>query len=313
MSRPLTIVMYHYVRDLKRSRFPGIKGRDLDEFRFQLDHIERHFTVVTAEQVIDAAADGAPLPPDACWLTFDDGYLDHFTTVFPLLHERGLQGSFFPPARTILNGDLLDVNKIHFVLAAAKDVAPIVGAIRAFIGERRAAGPDLWEWDRYWATYAEANAYDTAEIIFIKRMLQKALPEDLRNELADLLFAQYVSADPAAFAAELYMSADQVKTMVRSGMYVGSHGNAHYWLDSLDREKKAEEIDCALTFLSMVGAPTERWVMCYPYGAYDAEVLELLGGRSCAVGVTTRAAVADLGRDAPLELPRVDTNELPFR
>jgi hypothetical protein len=28
----LTIVMYHYVRDLARTRYPGIKGRDLSSF-----------------------------------------------------------------------------------------------------------------------------------------------------------------------------------------------------------------------------------------------------------------------------------------
>ena len=29
----LTIVMYHYVRDLKNTRYPGIKGLDIDLFK----------------------------------------------------------------------------------------------------------------------------------------------------------------------------------------------------------------------------------------------------------------------------------------
>ena len=47
----LQIVMYHYVRDLAKTRYPGIKGRRLSEFRAQLDYIEKHFTVVSVEQI----------------------------------------------------------------------------------------------------------------------------------------------------------------------------------------------------------------------------------------------------------------------
>ena len=86
--------MYHYVRDLPRSRYPAIKGRDVGSFRRQLDYIGAHHTVVTAQQVVAAVKHGEPLAEDAVWLTFDDGYSDHYSVVFPLLHERGWQGSF---------------------------------------------------------------------------------------------------------------------------------------------------------------------------------------------------------------------------
>ena len=33
----LTIVMYHYVRDLKNSRYPDIKGLDVSLFKEQID------------------------------------------------------------------------------------------------------------------------------------------------------------------------------------------------------------------------------------------------------------------------------------
>jgi hypothetical protein len=87
MSRSeLTIVMYHYVRDLARTRYPAIRGRDLPSFRRQLDYIARHHSVVTAEQVIAAMRGGQKLPDNSAWLTFDDGYCDHYSVVFPLLH-----------------------------------------------------------------------------------------------------------------------------------------------------------------------------------------------------------------------------------
>ena len=51
----LYISMYHYVRDLAHSRYPGIKGLDAELFRQQLDFFSRNFNVVRMEDVIEAA------------------------------------------------------------------------------------------------------------------------------------------------------------------------------------------------------------------------------------------------------------------
>jgi Polysaccharide deacetylase len=152
---------------------------------------------------------------------------------------------------------------------------------------------------------------DTAEVMFIKGVLQRGLPEAMRNELTKNLFDRFVSVDPAVFAAELYMTPDQLRTMIRCGMYVGSHGAQHYWLNCLDPASQASEIDASLDFLRVLGAPTDDLVMCYPDGAYNATLLALLQNRGCAIGLTTEVAVAQPGTDNPLELPRLDTNDLP--
>jgi peptidoglycan/xylan/chitin deacetylase (PgdA/CDA1 family) len=307
---PLTIVMYHYVRDLPRSRYPAIKGRDVSSFRRQLDYIATHHTVVTAQQVIAAVKHGEPLAENAAWLTFDDGYSDHYAVVFPLLHERGWQGSFFPPSRTVQYGELLDVNRIHFVLAAAPAPAAIIDIIREFIDNHHGCD-SVPPFATYWDELARPSRMDSAEVIFIKRVLQHGLREDLRSELARNLFDRFVGVNSAAFAAELYMTPQQLKTMVRCGMYVGSHGARHYWLDRLDPASQRKEIDESLDFLHGLGAPTNDWVMCYPYGAYNDSLLPLLRERGCSVGLTTKVGVAQLGADDPFTLPRLDTNDLP--
>ena len=45
MVNNLTIVMYHYVRDLKNSRFPGIKGLELDLFKEQIEYLHKHYNI----------------------------------------------------------------------------------------------------------------------------------------------------------------------------------------------------------------------------------------------------------------------------
>ena len=243
-------------------------------------------------------------------LTFDDGYLDHFTTVFPLLHERGWQGSFFPPVRPCRDYVLLDVNKVHFTLAACNDHGLLVDAIRDFVSQRQGVDT-VRSFAAYWDELAVGNRLDPPQIVFIKRMLQHALPEALRTELADALFARFVSVDQDAFAAELYMSSDQLRMMIREGMYVGSHGAGHYWLDRLDEQAQARDIDESLAFLADLGAPVHDWVMCYPYGAHDDTVRALLRQRHCVIGLTTEVGTAEPGRDDPLAFARLDTNDLP--
>src|SRR3990172_11518084 len=99
--RRLTIVGYHYVRDLNGTRFPRIKGLTVTAFREQLAYLAAHHTFVSIDDVLGATAhpgSGGTLPPAAVLLTFDDGYADHFDNVFPILIENGIRGGFYPAA-----------------------------------------------------------------------------------------------------------------------------------------------------------------------------------------------------------------------
>ena len=115
----LYISMYHYTRDIVHSRYPQIKGLDTNLFRQQIEYMKNNFNIVTMEQVIDAVEGKSELSEKALLLTFDDGYIDNYTFAFPILEEFGIQGSFFIPGKTFTTHQLLDVNKIHYILASA--------------------------------------------------------------------------------------------------------------------------------------------------------------------------------------------------
>ncbi len=108
--------MYHYVRELENTRYPRIKARQLSEFKAQLNYLEKNYEFVTIEECIDAIYKGDDIPDNAVLLTFDDGYKDHYESVFPILERKDIQGVFFPPAKAILEDEVLDVNKIHHIL-----------------------------------------------------------------------------------------------------------------------------------------------------------------------------------------------------
>jgi peptidoglycan/xylan/chitin deacetylase (PgdA/CDA1 family) len=306
----LTIVMYHYVRDLRRSRYPGIKGRTVEEFDAQLDHLTTHHTICSTRDVLAAVRGERPLPPDACLLTFDDGLIDHFTVVLPRLVERGLTASFYPPAVAVARSAVLDTHKIHFILACASDHAALARTLGELIDDagRRIEIPSA---RALWERWAEPSVFDPAEVVFVKRVLQRGLPEPVRHALTATLFDEYVGVPESVFAAELYMDPAQLRCLLASGMEIGGHGAAHVWLDSLSPAAQREEIAATRTFLEEVhGRTPADWVMCYPFGAFTSETQRLLAEHGCALGLTTRFdTVNDLS--APLELPRLDTNHVP--
>jgi peptidoglycan/xylan/chitin deacetylase (PgdA/CDA1 family) len=307
----LTIVMYHYVRDRARTRYPGLKVRSVEEFEGQLDYITRHYRVCGMEDLRAAARGDRILPSNACLLTFDDGFLDHFTTVFPRLIERGIPGCFYPPVAAVEARRVLDTHKVQIILATVSEPARVARRILELLEEHRAQW-ELLSGDVLFRQYAHASRFDGPEVMFIKQVLQRGLPGPVRSAITAQLFEEHAGADEATVAQELYMNLAQLRAMVRAGMEVGGHGADHVWLDSLPRAAQAEEIERTAAFLARVhGHRPAGWVMCYPFGAYNADTLDLLPSAGCALGLTTRVdLVSDLR--TPFEIARLDTNDLPL-
>ncbi len=306
----LTIVMYHYVRPLKLTRFPAIKGLDLALFEEQLAYLARHYTVISMEQLIAGIESGGELPPRPLLLTFDDGYLDHYTNVFPKLADRGMQGSFFPAACATLDRKVMDVNKIHFTLASNVDPDLLADTIEDACRER-AQDCGLHDLEHYRSNYRIRNFLDLENVNYVKLMLQHALPLALRQEIIDRLFSLHVSVDEEAFASELYASVEQLRLMRSSGMHIGSHGNLHTWLGTLSRTEQEADIDRSLTLLDAVGMPPAHRTICYPYGSYNADTIDVAASRGFKLALTTEVALAKEIAARRFELPRLDTNHLP--
>ena len=310
-TKQIRIIVYHYVRDAKHSRFPGIKGIGIGDFRKQIEYVNRSFNIINIEQLIETIKSGQnALPPNAALLSFDDGYIDQYMNVFPILNEMNIQGSFFPAVKPVLEAVLLDVNKIQFIIACVDNKRRIVEDIFKLLDEYRNEYSIL-DNEYYYDKFAKKWRLDSKEVIFVKRMLQSELPGALRLRIIDKLFKRYVTEDERGLARELYMSIDQIKCMRRNGMYIGGHGYSHYWMNNIDIEEKESEIDLTLRFLKNVGSNTEKWVMSYPYGAYDGELIDILKRRGCMIGFAMKIGVADIDVDDLMKLPRMRTNDFP--
>ncbi len=304
----LTIVMYHYVRDLKKSKYPKIKGLELNLFKEKINFFLKKYSIITMEEVIYSIENNTELPINSMLLTFDDAYLDHYSNVFPVLSKHKIQGSFYVPIKAVSENVVLDVNKIHYVLASVDRYDGIIKDLKELVKKYKEEY-NLFDFDYYYNRLAVKNAYDTAEVRFIKLLLQNSLEEKLRVQMVNFLFEKYVHIDEKSLSKELYMDEYQLKHMVESGMHVGNHGLDHYWWNELSKVKMKEEICLPNKFLERIGVDMKNWTACYPYGAYNDQSVDILKKNGCKLALTTKNEIANTNYKERFRMPRMDTNE----
>ena len=302
MTASCLAVMYHYIRDSAATPVPEIRALPPALFEQQLDWLQSHYTVIGQPEFEAALAGQRPLPPNAAILTFDDGFIDHYETAFPILRRRGLSGTFFLTQEAC--GDtprLLPVHKAQFLLARlgadAFGQAVLAASGRTLPRTQGGAfGLDRWEDE-------DARA--------VKRLVIQELPFDEAERILDELFGRLVG-DAGAFARQLYLSHAMVREMADAGMVFGYHARSHRMLARLPVEEQERELRGGVGWIrALTGQPTVSF--CYPWGGphtYTPDTVRILreSGYSLAFNTVRRPLRLD---DPMFELPRVDTRDLP--
>ena len=304
----LDIVMYHYVRPLLGSRYPNIKGLEIDGFKRQLEFFASNRTVISTTDVINAIKGKFKLPKGAVWLTFDDGYKDHIEYVAPLLEEYGFDGAFFPVSDCYAKNQILDVNKIHYILASVESDETLVNSLK---NEMFSLGYSRSDWNNFWLSIDKSSRFDSENTIFFKRMLQRDLPLNQRQKILTNLFKKIVGRSEYEVAKELYMSESDLISLHKKGFTIGSHTSSHRWLNTLSKKEQISEIRTSLTALKKVRGEVNDWIMCFPYGEYNKDTLSILKANNCALALTTNVGTANLLSQKKYELSRFDTNDFP--
>ena len=52
-KKSIYVLMYHYVREIKNSKYPKIKGVELEIFKKQLDYLKLNFNIINGDDLID--------------------------------------------------------------------------------------------------------------------------------------------------------------------------------------------------------------------------------------------------------------------
>ena len=104
------VIMYHFVKSKNDRNFKYFNYLDKDKFYKQIKYLKKNFQIINPYHKEEYFKKNNK---KLCWLTFDDGYLDHYNNVIPILDDFNLKGSFFPVIKTLNSNSILNVNKIQ--------------------------------------------------------------------------------------------------------------------------------------------------------------------------------------------------------
>lgn len=126
------------------------------------------------------------------------------------------------------------------------------------------------------------------------------------------MFLKFTNMSFQDLNKELYMTRKDLNILFNENMNIGNHTYNHSWLSSLDKKSQEKEINNSLSFLAKNGLDMQKWIMCYPYGSYNENTLQILKRNKCVIGLTTKHGEVNLKKYKNLELNRIDTNEVKY-
>jgi peptidoglycan/xylan/chitin deacetylase (PgdA/CDA1 family) len=306
------IITYHFIKNPKNKILENVPGLNLSSFVDQIKYLKKNYSIISMEELIYNFSIKKKLNKSCVVLTFDDGYLDHFKNVFPILSKYKIKGAFYAPTYTLRQKGLLDINKIHLILSKFENKNQLKKEIEDFLIKKNIHNKVEKELQKTLKEKSKKDArkYDDKATISCKILLQYLIPEKEKKKIVNLLFKKYVSNTEEKFVKKLYLNSNQAKEMIKEGMHFGSHGVGHYWWEYLTKKGQEKEIIESKKYLNNLGMSQNNFTACYPYGSYNKSTLKILKKNDCKIGLITKQDVIRNFNINPLLLPRVDTNEI---
>ena len=272
----LVVLTYH------RIAVPGINSNPYydpvisatpDAFEAQIRFLSTRFHILGLEALLNIAANkgmSATISPDAgkpiALVTFDDGYRDNCETVLPILRKLGVPATFFIPTGFVNAARLPWWDHVACVLKRTRvprlslerrpgDVDPIVINL----------GP------------SSTGQQRTMAITMVVHSFLDGVIEDEPWFLAQLDEQAEVPIDSSTLGHELFMDLDQVKHLAAAGMSIGSHGQTHRALASLQDAIQHQELTESKRFLEGL-LDLEIKALAYPFGwggTFTARTMQL--------------------------------------
>lgn len=220
------ILMYHRISDN-----PFQSSVTSKEFETQLVALKRNFKIVPLQSALSSPKrSGRP----QLVLTFDDGYQDFYTVVWPLLKKHNLAATLFITTGFISGEQWLWPDKIRYILESSK--------LQNF---------DQNQLIENWHSLAD-------ELLALHPRKRDLLIDDLAKshqvELPSLPTDEYAA-----------LTWDQLKQMQDAGLDIQCHTHRHPILAQLSEEELEDDLSKSLIQIkTQLGK--EAWALAYPNG-----------------------------------------------
>lgn len=236
---------------------------DADRLRSQLSAVMRWRRPVSLEQVEQRLAAGQELPSDGFLVTFDDGRRSVLQRGLPVLSELGVPAALFVVAGLVGTSEPFWWDEV-MVLSAGGGTTRVV----------HGSGSDL------------VGAL-------------KCVPDEDRRRAIDELR----SSSPSVRPAYPHLTPEELRTLDRSGVAIGSHSLTHPCLDRCDDGRMRAEMGASREQLQEILGRSVRSI-AYPNGNVDRRVSDAAVQAGYTVGFAFDHRLSAL-RPNPILISRV--------
>jgi len=249
-KKSLRIVYYHRV-NIKKAKYHFKNEMNLNVFKKQLDYFSSKYKIITLSEAIIRSQNNEDLSEYLC-ITFDDGFSECYTVIFPELKKRNIKATFLLIEDTLNNKDLMWRNKLLYIQNTIND-----NCRKKIIND-------------YMDEYKE-NCDHTKSLIEISNLWKMSEKEDKANfffenskigKLKDILFKE-----------KPYLEDKQIFELLEDNQEIGSHTKSHPFCDHLSPEEINQEI------IESVQRLNNRYgvkisVLSYPFGNRPDSAIE---------------------------------------
>lgn len=210
-NRELLVINYHSILGVDPD--PKINKntyRSEEELEKDIVFLKEHYNFVSLPDVIKHKLQGARLPANSVFLTFDDGLAVVFHKIRPILLKHQISAAFF------VNPLFVDNKDLHYQRMKSL-IAQSVSAIELDTKQSR--------WKAIFAEYG-INGDDFHEALNAVVYNKSAILLELTN-LFNIDVKRYLNDN------KVYLSSQQIEQMLREGFWFGGHSMDHPKYDEI--------------------------------------------------------------------------------
>lgn len=245
----LMVLNYHRIGSADQTLYDSaVFSATAEQFDEQIGYLKQRFHMATLKDALDIVQGRGP-DRASVLITFDDGYLDNYTTAFPLLRSHGVQGVFFLPTAFIGTRRL-----------------PWWESIAYLVKNTRASQIELG-YPEPLSVNVNSLGVEASTNILLKRYKAPSMtdPERFLQQLEEACRL----SRPTENAERCFLGWDEARQMLRAGMAFGSHTHTHPILARLDAAQQLAEFRLSRQILEQQLGRTID-VLAYPVGSRSA-------------------------------------------
>lgn len=247
-QKKVTILMYHGITGV-HDTVANFDGKHVEKslFEKQLTFLKKKYTIISLTDYINQKM---ILPKNAVILTFDDGYANLYTQLFPIIKKEKIPITIFLPTAYIGKKQIGWYDKITHAISVNRQKSIIVGGKKYLL---------------------ETNKQKRRAIVQLK--LEAAKSPKKRQEIINEVYQATKSKKTPIREDFCYLSWKQCKEMQAASIVFGSHTVSHPLLSQEEEKQVDQELQQSKnTIEKKLGQKCIAFA--YPFGDYNENVIK---------------------------------------